>query len=286
MLELRLFRSTQSRKGIAMRSTVLTGAILLSSASLPAQPASPTVISDLAPSGTLRASINYGNALLARRDTATGELSGVSVDMARELAHRLGIPVQLVPFDAAGKVTDAVKTGAWDVAFLAIDPARATDIDFTAPYVKLEGTYMVPAGSPLQTIEDVDREGVRIAVARGSAYDLYLTRSLKHAQLIRAENTNAAIDLFRQQKLEAIAGIRTALVIGNKLIPDATILRGAFMTIPQAMGVPKGHPAAAQYLRGFVEEMKASGFIAQALKRHGLENEADVVPPSISTEPK
>ena len=204
------------------------------------------------------------------------------MDLARELGRRLGIPVQLVPFDAAGKVTDAVKTGAWDVAFLAIDPARATDIEFSAPYLKLEGTYLVPAGSPLHRIEDVDRENVRVAVAKGSAYDLYLTRSLKHAQIIRAENTTAAIDAFVRQKLEAVAGIRTALVAAQKSVPDSTLMSGAFMTIPQAMGVPKGRSAAAEYVQKFVEDIKASGFLGEALKRHGVENEAEIVPASTS----
>lgn len=250
-----------------------------------AQSAPPQVITQLAPSGTLRASINYGNAVLARRDPATGELTGISVDLARELARRLGIPLQLVPFDAAGKVTDAVKTGAWDVAFLAIDPARATEIDFTAPYLKLEGTYLVPPGSPLHTIADVDRQGVRIAVAKGSAYDLYLSRTLKHAELVRAENTTEAIDTFLRKKLDAVGGIRSALVIGNKLVPGGTILSGAFMTIPQAIGVPRGRPAAAQYMRDFVEQIKASGFIAQDLKRRGQENDAEPVPPETSASP-
>lgn len=260
-----------------MIRAILTAMTLSVAVSMGAQTPSPEAVRQLAPGGTLKASINYGNALLAQRDPATGELSGVSVDLARELGRRAGVTVQLVPFDAAGKVTAAVKTGAWDVAFLAIDPERATEIDFTEPYVQLEGVYFVPAGSLLHAIGDVDREGVRIAVAKGSAYDLYLTRTLKHAQLERAEDTTAAIQMFLQDKLEVLAGIRTAAVMAKGRMPDGTILPGAFMTIPQAMAVPKGRPAAAEYVRQFVEEMKASGFVADALKRHGHVGEAEVV---------
>jgi polar amino acid transport system substrate-binding protein len=261
-----------------MLRTILLGALAAAPNALCAQTASPALIADLAPSGTLRASINYGNAILAQRDATTGELSGVSVDLARELGRRLGIPVTLVPFAAAGKVTDALKTGAWDVAFLAIDPARATEIEFTQPYVKLEGTYLLPAGSPLHAVEDVDREGILIAVAKGSAYDLYLSRTLKHAQLERAETTDAAIEMFLDEEYDAVAGIRGALVLGKQRVIGGTVLSGAFMTIPQAMGVPKGHTLAAAYVQAFVEQMKQSGFVARSLKAHRLENEAEVIP--------
>ena len=161
-----------------LAAVLLVAASLLSScATVSTVPSG--VRSELAPSGKLRAAINFGNPVLAQKDPATGEPSGVSVDLARELGRRLGVPVELVTFDAAGKVFDALKTGAWDVAFLAIDPARASEIAFTAPYVVIEGTYLVPADSPLRTIGDVDREGVRVAVGNKSAYDLYLTRTLK-----------------------------------------------------------------------------------------------------------
>src|SRR6266568_5375287 len=172
---------------------LLAGALLLSCATVPTVP--PGVGSELAPSGKLRAAINFGNPVLAQKDPATGEPRGVSVDLARELGRRLALPVDLIAYDAAGKVVDAVKTGAWDVAFLAIDPERAAEIDFTAPYVVIEGTYAVPADSPLRTIDDVDRDGVRIAVGAKSAYDLYLTRALRHARLVRAPTSPAAIEL-------------------------------------------------------------------------------------------
>ena len=159
------------------------GAWLSSCATVPVVP--PGARSELAPTGKLRAAINFGNPVLAQKDPATGEPRGVSVDLARELGRRLGVPVVLVTFDAAGKVFDALKTGSWDIAFMAIDPARAAEIVFTAPYVVIEGTYLVPADSALRTIEDVDRDGVRVAVGNKSAYDLYLTRTLKRAQLVR-----------------------------------------------------------------------------------------------------
>jgi polar amino acid transport system substrate-binding protein len=240
------------------------------------------VKAELAPTGTLRAAINYNNPLLARRDAATGELSGVAVDLSRELARRLAIPVQLIPFDAAGKVSDAAKTGVWDLGFLAIDPARAADIDYTAPHLLLEGTYLVPAGSPLKKIEDVDRPGVRIAVTSKSAYDLFLSRELKNAKLVYADTTPISIKMMVSEKLDAVAAVRTALATGAKELPGSLVLPGNFMTIPQAVAVPKGRPAAIRYVRAFVEEMKSSGFIAAALQRQGLgPNDAIVAPPSL-----
>jgi polar amino acid transport system substrate-binding protein len=158
-------------------------------------PVEPEIVQDLAPTGTLRAAINFGNTVLAQKDAATGEAGGVSIELARGVGRRLETPVELVPFDAAGKVFAALKTGAWDIAFLAIDPARATEIAFTAPYVLIEGTYLVRADSPLKAVEDVDREGVRVAVGRNAAYDLYLTRTLKHAQVIRVPSPSAAVEL-------------------------------------------------------------------------------------------
>ena len=237
--------------------------------------------SQFAPSGTLRAGINYANPLLASRDEKTGELSGVAVDLSRELGRRLGVPVQLVGFDAAGKMTDAVKSGAWDIAFLGIDPARATEIDYSAAYMELEGTYLVPAASPLKTVEDVDREGVRVAVTSKSAYDLFLSRNLKHAQIVHTGTTPESIEVFVKSKLDAVAAVRTSLVAAAKDLPGARVMAGHFMTIPQAAGVPKGRPAAARYLWDFIENAKASGFVADALKRHGLTaNDAIVAAPA------
>ena len=238
------------------------------------------VVRDLAPTGKLRAAINLGNMVLAQKDPATGELRGVTVDLARELGRRLGLPVEFVPFDAAGKVFEALKTGVWDIAFLAIEPVRAAEIAFTAPYVIIEGVYMVPTNSPLRTVEEVDRDGVRIAVNKGSAYDLFLTRTLKHAQLVRAEN---GIDLFIKDKLDVAAGVKQPLVEFAKTNPNVRLIDGRFMEIRQAMGTPKlryqGREAAPRYLHSFVEEMKASGFVAKALERSN-QPDAAVAPPA------
>jgi polar amino acid transport system substrate-binding protein len=239
-------------------------------------PAPADVVRDLAPTGTLRAAINYGNIVLVQR-SAAGELSGITVDLARELGKRLAVPVELVPFDTAGKVFDAIKAGSWDAAFLAIEPVRAAEIAFTAPYVIIEGTYMVVQGSPLKTVADVDRDGVRVAVGKGSAYDLFLTRTVKHMQLVRFPTSQAAIEMFVQDKLDAVAGVRQPLVEHAKAHPGFHVMDGRFMAIEQAMGTHKGRDAGARYLRGFVEEMKASGFVADALKRH-KQPDAQVAP--------
>jgi polar amino acid transport system substrate-binding protein len=238
------------------------------------------LVKDLAPTGKLRAAINLGNMVLAQKDPATGALGGVTVDLARELARRLDLPLELVPFDAAGKVFEALKAGAWDIAFLAIEPVRAAEIAFTAPYVIIEGVYMVPKDSALRTVADVDREGVRIAVNKGSAYDLFLTRTLKHAQLVRGEN---GIELFLRDRLEAAAGVKQPLVEYAKTNPAVRIMDGRFMEIRQAMGTPRqryqGREDAPRYLHAFVEEMKATGFVAKALKRSN-QPDAAVAPPA------
>jgi len=244
-----------------------------------AQNVPPNVVKELAPNGKLRAAINFGNIVLAQRDPAGGAPRGVSGELARELAKRLGVPIEYVTFDAAGKVFEALKAGAWDVAFMAIDPVRGAEISFTGPYVVIEGAYLVPAGSPLQTNEDVDREGVRIAVARGSAYDLYLTRAIKKATLVRESSGPEALELFRKDKLEAAAGVKQPIVLYAKDHPDTRVIPGRFMVIEQAMGTPKGRDAGVHYLREFVEEMKASGFVANALKASN-QPDAAVAPPT------
>jgi polar amino acid transport system substrate-binding protein len=235
---------------------------------------------ELAPSGVLRAGINYNNPLLARRDSKTGDLSGVAVDLSRQLAGNFGVPVELLPYDTAGGMAAAAAQRAWDIAFLAIDPARATTIEYTAPYLLLEGTYLVRAGSPLRTIEDVDQDGVRIAVTARSAYDLFLSRNLKAAQIVRAETTPISIDLMVAQNLDAVAAVRTALVAAGGRVPGSKILEGHFMTIPQAAGLPRGRPLAARYVRQFIEVAKTSGLVADLLKRHGLGPDDAVVAPA------
>jgi polar amino acid transport system substrate-binding protein len=244
-----------------------------------AENASRDAVTALAPTGKLRVAINFGNTVLAQKDPATGEPRGISGDLARELAKRLGVPIEFTTFDAAGKVTDALKSGALDIVFLAIDPVRGADIDFTGPYVIIEGAYAVPNTSPLQTNEDVDRAGVRIAVARGSAYDLYLTRAIKNATLVREASGTQALDMFVRDKLEVAAGVKQPITAFAKSRSDLRVIPGRFMVIEQAMGTPKGRGAGAQYLRGFVEEMKASGFVADGLKRSG-QTDAAVAPPT------
>jgi polar amino acid transport system substrate-binding protein len=254
-------------------------ALTLSLAAWPATPASDALKKELVPTGTLRAAINYNNPLLARRDPATGELSGLAVDLSRELAKRVGVPLKLIPYQAAGEITSSARSDAWDIGYLAVDPLRAKDIDFTAPHVELEGTYLVPAGSRLKRLADVDRDGVRIAVTANSAYDLFLSRALKHAQIVRAESTPKSFELMREQKLDAVAAVKTALVAQARQNPGSRVLSGHFMTIPQAVGLPKGRLNATRYVSDFIEEMKSSGFVATALKKYGLDQDDAIVAP-------
>ena len=232
------------------------------------------VVADLAPTGKVRAAINFGNPVLAAKDAATGEARGVSVDLARELGRRLLVPVELVNYDAAGKVVEALKSGAWDVAFLAIDPVRAAEISYSPPYVVIEGAYLVPRDSLIRSNEDIDRPGIRIAVATGSAYDLYLSRALKQATLVRTPISDQVTDMFITQKLEVRAGVKQQLEADAKRIPGLRLVEGRFMVIHQAMGVPRGREAGARFLHDFIEKMKASGFVAASLARHHIEGAA------------
>src|SRR5258707_9303112 len=237
------------------------------------------LVADLAPRGRRRAAINFGNSVLAQPDPAGGPPRGVSAELARELARRLGVGIDYVTFDAAGKVFEALKAGLWDVAFLAVDPARAAGIDFTAPYVVIEGVYLVPKDSRLLTVADADRDGGRVAVAQGSAYDLYLTRALKHAKLVRQPSGPEALEMFMRDRLEVAAGVHEPITAFAQSRPDTRVIPGRFMAIEQAMGTVKGRAAGAAYLRNFIEEMKASGFVAQALKTSG-QADASVAPPA------
>lgn len=234
----------------------------------------PAVVADLAPQGRLRAAINFGNPILAQRDGAGGAPRGVSVDLSRELAARLGVPVEMITFDAAGKVVEAARTGAWDVAFVAIDPVRGQDMLQSPPYVIIEGAYLVANDSPIRRNDEVDRDGIRIAVGKGSAYDLFLSRELKRARIVYAPTSPAVTDVFVAQKLDVAAGVRQQLEADARRLPGLRVLDGRFMVIQQAMATPKGREAGAVYLGQFVEEMKASGFVAQALRRHGIEGAA------------
>jgi polar amino acid transport system substrate-binding protein len=238
---------------------------------------SPDVVRQLAPSGKLRAAINFGNPILANRDGPDAPPRGVSVDLARELAKRLGVEAQLVLYTAAGKVVDGVKAGEWDIGFVAIDPARAADVDYTAPYVIIEGAYLVPQGSTIRDNGEVDRTGNRVVVGQGSAYDLYLSRELKNATIVRAPTSPAVVDAMVAQGAEVAAGVKQQLQADAKRVPNVRLLDGRFMVINQAMAVPKGRGDAVKYVAAFVEAMKASGFVADALKRHRIEG-ASIAP--------
>lgn len=232
-------------------------------------PLTPAIRADLAPTGTLRAGINYGNFILATRDRATGESRGVAVDLTRELARRLGVSVEIVAYDSVAAMVDAAKTGAWDIAFLGIDPARAGEIGFTAAYLTIEATYLVPRGSGLRTVADVDHEGVRVAAPARANYELFLSRNLKRAQLVRAQNAADAFDLLVAGKVDALAGLRQALIGLTEKLLGSRMLDGQFMAVQQAVGVPRGRDAGLAYLRDFVEDAKASGLVARAIAQTG-----------------
>ncbi|NML48338.1 ABC transporter substrate-binding protein [Ramlibacter sp. G-1-2-2] len=256
---------------LAVAATLLTAC-----ATAPSAPPA-AVVSELGGTGKLRAAINFGNPILATRGPG-GEPRGLSVDLATEAARRLGLPLELVTFNSAGMTVEAVKARKVDLAFVAIDPVRAADLDSTAPYVIIEGAYLVRNASPLQRNEEVDRPGTRVAVGRGSAYDLYLTRELKQATLVRTPTSPEVVDGFLAQNLDVAAGVKQQLEMDAKRVGGVRLLPGRFMVIEQAMGVPKGRTAAQAWLSSFIEEMKASGFVAESLKRHGVEG-AVVAPP-------
>ncbi len=255
---------------------VALAALLLVSAA-PTYAAEATVdATTLAPRGELRAAINLGNPVLAGRDAA-GNLAGITVEIARELGKRLGRPVALIAFDQAGQVADAAGDDRWDIAFLAIDPKRAESIAFTAPYVLIEGAFAVPASSPITSVADADHDGACIAVIEKSAYDLFLTRTLKHATLLRGKDDAATTARFRDEKLDVLAGVRQPLSAYVAKHSDLRMVPGRFMAIEQAMGIPVARAAALPGLRAFVEKLKASGFVAAALTRHH-QPDAEVAP--------
>ena len=231
---------------------------------------SSTIRSEFAPTGGLRVGINMSNFLLTAKDPATGEPKGVAVDLGRELGRRLGLPVEILPYPNPGALADAAKSGAWDVGFLGAEPQRANEIDFTAAYVEIEATYLVPPGSALKTIADVDRDGVRIAVPEKSAYELYLTRSLKHAKLVLEKGADNAFKRFVADGLDALAGLRPRLVTDFENLPGSRVLDGRFTAVQQAAGTPKGRPAAAAYLREFIEDVKSTGLVASTIQKHNV----------------
>ena len=236
------------------------------------------IVACFAPSGTLRAAINLGNPILAGSDPSTGGARGVSVDLARELGRRLGVAVELVTVDNAAKSVDAVVHGRADIGFFAVDPLRGADIAFTAPYVLIEGCYLVHEGSPLRSNDEVDRPGRVVVVGQGSAYDLHLSRELKHASIVRAPTSPAVVDTFVAQRADVAAGVRQQLEADAARIGGLRLLGERFMVIRQAIGLAKSRGTeGAESLERFVEDMKTSGFVAAALARHGIRG-ASVAP--------
>jgi polar amino acid transport system substrate-binding protein len=234
---------------------------------------------ELAPTGTLRVALNMSNVLLTATDPVTGEPCGLAADLGRELGTRLGVPVALLPYPNPGALADAAPNGVWDVGFIGAEPQRAQAIDFTAAYVEIEATYLVPPGSPLQAIAEVDRPGVRIAVPDRSAFELYLTRSLQHAQLVRVHGADNAFQHFVTERLDALAGLRPRLVTDQDKLPGSRLLAGNFTAVQQAAGTPKGRPVGVQYLRDFIEDIKAKGLVAQTIEKHHVRG-LTVAPPA------
>src|SRR5258706_174046 len=230
----------------------------------------PAARSELTPNGKLRVGLNYGNFLLVLKDGPGGEPRGIAPDLGRELAKRLGVPLEFVRFDQAGKLADAVKDGKCDVGFLGAEPQRANEIAFTAAYLEIPVTFLVPAGSPLRALADVDRSGVRIAVADRSAYDLFLTRTIKNAELVRAQGIDGSYELFVGKKLDALAGLKPRLVSDAEKLPGSRILDGQITGAQQAIGTPKAPPAAAGFLGEFAADLRKSGFVGKLVSEHGV----------------
>jgi polar amino acid transport system substrate-binding protein len=229
---------------------------------------SPATVSELAPTGKLRIGLNYANFLLVLKDAPDGSPQGIAPDLGRELASRLGVKAEFVKFDAAGKLADGVKKGMWDVAFLGNEPQRASEIAFTPAYLEIPVTYLVPAGSALKTFADVDQAGVRISVADQSAYHLFLTRTLKNAELVAADGIEGSYKMFVELKLEALAGLKPRLIADMTKLPGSRIIDGQVTAVQQSIGTPKSRETAARYLREFVEDVKAKGLIGEAISRH------------------
>ena len=232
----------------------------------------------LAPTGVLRAAINLGNFLLVTDKAENGDPIGVSPDMAAEVARRIGAPLKLVPVATPGEIADMAGGEHWDIGNIGAEPARAEVMDFTAAYAEIQSTYMVPPGSPIQSIEDVDKPGVRIAVSARSAYDLWLDRNIKQAELCRAEGIEASFQLFVDQEMDVLAGLRPRLIDDVKRIEGARILEGQFSAVQQAIGCNKDKPEAHAFLKDLVEEAKASGFVAGLIAKHGVEGRLSVAP--------
>jgi polar amino acid transport system substrate-binding protein len=229
------------------------------------------VIAQLAPTGVLRAGINLGNFLLVTGRTEAGDPDGVSPDMARAIGARLGVPVQMVPYARPGDLADAVGTGAWDIGLIGAEPQRAETIAFTAAYAEIEATYLLPPGSPITSMADVDQAGVTIASTSRAAYDLWLERNIRHATVVRTDSIDSAFRRFVDDRLDVLAGLRPRLLRDAEALPGARILPGKFMAVQQAVGTAKRNAAGAEFLRDFVEDAKASGSVSRLIERHGVQ---------------
>jgi len=225
---------------------------------------------DIRSSEKLRAGINYSNFLLVTKDPDTGKPRGIAAELSREIGRRLNIPIEFVPFETAGRMADAATAGVWDFAFLANEPERANQILFTPPYLEIDAGYLVPEGSSIHSVEEADADGVRIAIAVKSAYDLFLTRTLRRAKLVRAKGMEASLEVFSAERLDALAGIKPWLLGITEKLPGSHVLQDRFMGVQQCIGVPRGRESAAAYLREFVDNVKASGFLAETIRRLGL----------------
>lgn len=225
---------------------------------------------ELAPSGTLRVGLNYGNFLLVLKDAPDGSPRGIAPDLGRELGRRLGVPVEFVRFKQAGQLADGVRDGKCDVGFLGAEPQRANEIAFTTAYLEIPVTFLVPPGSKIATIAEVDRKGVRIAVSARSAYDLYLSRTLKNAELVRAEGIDASHALFLREKLDVLAGLKPRLAADAEKLPGSRVLDGQVTGVQQAVGVAKNRENAARFTREFVDDIKRSGLVAKTIDKHGV----------------
>ena len=229
----------------------------------------PAIRADLAPTGKIRAGVNYGNFILAQKDKATGESRGVAIDLLNELGRRLAVPVEIVAYDSVAIMGDAAPSGVWDIAFLGSDPQRETIMSFTAAYLEIDATYLVPGSSPLRTAAEVDREGVRVAAPARANYELYLRRNLHRAKLISTQGNEAAFELLATGQVEALAGLVQGLIGSMGKLPGSRMVEGRFMGVQQSIAAPKGKDAGLAYLRRVVEDAKTSGLVARAIERTG-----------------
>ena len=242
-------------------------------------PTSPSLVAELAPTGVLRAAINLSNFLLVTGRSTAGDPEGVAPDMAREVASRLGVPVRYLPFKTPGELADAAASGVWDIGLIGAEPQRAEAIAFTPAYCEIEATYLVPSASPLNSITAVDTAGIRIAVTARTAYGLWLDRNIKNAELVRTETLDSALQQFQRDKLDALAGLKLRLLTDLDKLPGTRLIDGKFMSVQQAIGTPRRNAAAPAFLRGFVEEAKASGLVARLIERHHVRG-LSVAPPA------